>query len=338
MTVQLPALPRLPVGYVDPSPSGRAAFRATHAASLRVHAAAPEDVREGERVVLIRDRGGPATREALERLAGRVRLLVVDRAGVPDAELWCAAGLAEQVLVMPAPPSAVVRMVRAAWREEATRREAALLLEGLIARDRAACVAALRGKLLHDLANLATAASMDAELLRSAARDDADVEEIVGVCARMLGVHQHSRVVASALHPTAQLLSARQVAELAVELWQAEAGGGALEVGTDIELVYGDRSELARILVGLGRLARAAGGSPRVEAEVTGGRARYRAVVGSDPDPVEVLVVERLARGNGGAAWRDGAALLVELAVTAEASSSSEGGARSFPPWPFPTA
>lgn len=313
MTVQLPSATRLPVAYVDHSPSGRAAFRATHAAALRVNAVEGSEIPDAERVVVVRDRGGPGTRDLLEALRDRTRVVVVDRQGVADAEVWCAAGLCEHVVVMPSPPSAVVRLVRTAWQEDTTRRQVDRLLDQLVARDRAASVAALRGKILHDLANLATAASMDAEILRRAASDDADVEEMAEVCARMLAVHQRSRLVSSTLVRAPQLLSAREVAELAAEIWQVEVGVGRLEVGPEVELVHGDRGDVARILVGLGRLARDAGGPPRITTEVASAGGRWRARVGPEPDAVAVLLLERLAGENRGRAWTDGDDLVVEL-------------------------
>ncbi len=307
------------VVYVDPSPAARAAFVSSNARTLRVcvSGGAGHGGGGGE-VGFVRHRGD-ATPAILDRLEGRQRIVIADARAMSDLEASAFLGRCEQILVLPLAATQVTLAARSAASGAARASQRAAVLDLLLERDRLEAVAIQRGELLHDLANLATAVTVDLELLeRSTAGTPHadDVAEVAELGRRMLAVHARSRGASRSLYRDPQALPLTDVIARAAEVWRtSHPEVSALEVHAEADrVIHGDRLDLVRLLVTLGDLAVRAGVPPRVSA--TGGPDLCLIPDGvADPDCLAFALATRIVEANQGTWLLDEGSLVCRMSA-----------------------
>ena len=307
------------VVYVDPSVAARAAFVSTNARTLRVCVSDGADLDgiDGD-VVFVRHRG-EATPAVLDRLEGRQRIVIADARAITDLDASAFLGRCEQILVLPLAPTVVTLAARTAARAAAHANQRGAILDLLLERDRLDAVATQRGELLHDLANLATAVTVDLELLQRSAAGTPhadEVAELIDLGRRILAVHARSRGASRSLRRDPQALPFTEVITQAGEVWRAShPESAALEVAGDPNrVVHGDRLDLVRLLVTLGDIAMGAGVPPRVSASGAPGLCLIPDGV-ADPDSLGFALATRIVEANQGT-WRlDGSSLVCRMAA-----------------------
>jgi hypothetical protein len=306
MSGNLPVPPAgLEVLYVDASAAGRAAFVATHGEGLTVHAlvAGMDLGGSSVAVVVVRDRG-PGTVAQLRGLAGHERIVLADAARAGDVAGWIAQGLAESFVLLPAPPWVMRQVLIGASRAADQARRAEGYLDALVEQDRLATLGAIRGVLLHDLANLTTAATVDVEMLRRTVgvEQTEEVDGLVDTCNRMLQVHLRSRGSATSLRRSPQVHGAAALLAEAAEHWKLTAHGApALRFTCPAEAtLYTDRTDFVRVALALAELAVRGGVPPHLEVTCEPRHLTILAEGAADPHTITFELAARLVAANSG--------------------------------------
>ncbi len=304
MSAHLPPVP-LDVIYVDPSVAGRAAFVSHHARVLRVCVSDGADVGDldGD-VVFVRHRGGD-TAAILDRLVGRQRILLL------DARTSAALGSerlddrCEYLLAVPAAAPVVVLAARTAATAASKARQATALLGLVIERDRLDRVATQRGRLLHDLANLTMALSINVDVLVGVAPAGASaglLTEVQRITRQMVAVHASSRAAARGLLRDPQTFSFGDVVEQATAdwLWSHPEAPPLSVTGETDGVIHADRLDLVHLVLALGDLALLGGVPPHVSVTRADGRLTLTHDGSVTRDSLAFAVATRLVAANAG--------------------------------------